>query len=42
MYNNPYISNGYNPQPTLDRINAQMAELESMKQQISQRQSQKS
>lgn len=40
MYNNPYISNGYNPQPTLDRINAQMAELESMKQQISQRQSQ--
>ena len=40
MYNNPYISNNYNPQPTLDRINAQMAELENMKQQLSQRQSQ--
>lgn len=40
MYNNPYISNNYNPQPTLDRINAQMAELENMKRQLSQRQSQ--
>lgn len=40
MYNNPYISNNYNPQPTIDRINAQMSELESMKQQIAQRQSQ--
>ena len=35
MYNNPYI-NTYNPQPSLDRINAQMAELEKMKQQLQQ------
>lgn len=35
MYNNPYI-NTYNPQPTLDRINNQMAELEKMKQQLQQ------
>lgn len=35
MYNNPYITN-YNPQPTLDRINSQMAELEKMRQQIQQ------
>ena len=35
MYNNPY---SYNPQINLDRINAQMAELENMKQQLQQRQ----
>jgi len=35
MYNNPYLSQ-YNPQPSLDRINAQMAELEKMKQQLQQ------
>lgn len=35
MYNTPYI-NAYNPQPALDRINAQMNELEKMKQQIQQ------
>ena len=36
MYgNNPYINN-YNPQPSLDRINGQIAELEKMKQQIQQ------
>ena len=32
MYNNPYMP--YNQQPTLDRINAQMAELEKMKEQL--------
>lgn len=35
MYNNPYI-NAYNPQPSLDRINAQINELENMKKQIQQ------
>lgn len=35
MYNNPYI-NAYNPQITIDKINAQMNELEKMKQQIQQ------
>ena len=35
MYNNPYM-NSYNPQITVDRINAQMNELEKMKQQIQQ------
>ena len=35
MYNNPYI-NTYNPQPSIDRINNQMAELERMKQQLQQ------
>ena len=36
MYgNNPYINN-YNPQPSLDRINGQIAELEKMKQQLQQ------
>lgn len=35
MYNSPYI-NTYNPQPALDRINSQMAELEKMKQQLQQ------
>lgn len=39
MYNNPYAMT-YNSQATIDRINAQMAELESMKQQLSQRQTQ--
>lgn len=32
MYNNPYMP--YSQQPTLDRINAQMAELEKMKEQL--------
>lgn len=32
MYNNPYMP--YNNQPTLERINAQMAELEKMKEQL--------
>ena len=35
MYNNPYVS-PYNPQPTLDRINAQINELEKMKNQMQQ------
>lgn len=35
MYNNPYM-NMYNPQTTVDKINAQMNELEKMKQQIQQ------
>ena len=35
MYNNPYMS-GYNPQITVDKINAQMNELEKMKQQLQQ------
>ncbi len=35
MYNNPYMQN-YNAQVNIDRINAQMAELEKMKQQIQQ------
>ena len=35
MYNNPYMS-AYNPQMTIDKINAQMNELEKMKQQIQQ------
>ena len=38
MYNNPYISNTYNPQASIDRINEQMNELENMKQQLQQRQ----
>lgn len=32
MYNNPYMA--YNNQPTIDRINAQMAELEKIKEQM--------
>ena len=35
MYNNPYVS-PYNSQPTLDRINAQISELEKMKSQMQQ------
>ena len=35
MYNNPYMNN-YNQQATVDRINAQMNELEKMKQQLQQ------
>ena len=35
MFNNPYANN-YNPQMTVDRINAQMNELERMKQQLQQ------
>ena len=35
MYNNPY-SSAYNPQVSIDRINSQIAELEKIKQQISQ------
>ena len=33
MYNNPYF-NVYNPQPSLDRINEQINQLETMKKQI--------
>lgn len=36
MYGNPYISNTYNPQVSIDRINTQIAELEKMKSQIPQ------
>lgn len=35
MYNNPYLS-AYNNQANIDRINAQMAELEKIKQQMQQ------
>lgn len=35
MFNNPYV-NAYNPQPSVDRINAQINELENMKKQIQQ------
>ena len=35
MYNNAYTS-GYNPQPSLDRINAQINELQKMKEQMQQ------
>lgn len=35
MYNNQYL-NAYNPQMSIDRINAQMAELEQMKQRLQQ------
>ena len=35
MYGTPFI-NQYNPQPSLDRINSQIAELESMKKQLQQ------
>lgn len=35
MYNNPYYM-GYNPQQTVDKINAQMVELERLKSQIQQ------
>ena len=36
MNNNPYITNLYSTQPSLDRINAQINELEKMKSQIQQ------
>ena len=36
MYGNPYINTNYNPQSSIDRINAQMNELEKMKQQLQQ------
>ena len=36
MYNNPYMPNAYNQQASIDRINAQMNELEKLKQQIQQ------
>jgi hypothetical protein len=36
MYNNPYVPNIYNSQPSVDRINNQIAELEKMKQQLQQ------
>ena len=35
MYNNPYV-NVYNPQPSLDRINDQINQLENMKKQLQQ------
>lgn len=36
MFNNPYMPNAYNQQASIDRINAQMNELEKLKQQIQQ------
>ena len=36
MYNNPYMPSAYNPQITVDKINAQMNELEKMKNQLQQ------
>lgn len=36
MYNNPYFNNVYNPQPSIDRINNQIAELEKLKSQMAQ------
>ena len=36
MYNNPFMQGGYNTQANLDRINAQINELEKMKTQIQQ------
>ena len=40
MFGNPYMNNTYNPQPSIDRINSQMSELERMKQQLLQTQNQ--
>ena len=34
MYSNPYMPSAYNSQVNIDRINAQMAELEKMKEQL--------
>ena len=34
MYNNPYITNTYNPQMTKDRIDNQIAQLQQMKEQL--------
>ena len=36
MFNNPYMINAYNPQNSIDRINNQINELESMKKQLQQ------
>lgn len=36
MYNNPYMPTTYNQQASLDRINAQINELEKLKQQVQQ------
>jgi len=36
MFNNPYMTNAYNPQSSLDRINDQINQLENMKKQIQQ------
>ena len=36
MINNPYTPNIYNSQPSVERINAQIAELENMKRQVQQ------
>ena len=36
MYNNPFMQGGYNTQANLDRINAQINELEKMKTQLQQ------
>ena len=33
MYNNPYLSNVYNQQASLDRINEQINQLENLKKQ---------
>jgi len=40
MYNNPYMQSGYNTQANLDRINAQINELEKMRTQMQQPQPQ--
>ena len=36
MFNNPYMPSAYNPQATVDKINAQINELERLKTQIPQ------
>lgn len=36
MINNPYLTSVYNSQPSVERINAQIAELENMKRQVQQ------
>lgn len=36
MFNNPYMTNAFNPQPSIDRINDQINQLENMKKQIQQ------
>lgn len=40
MYNNPYLSNIYNQQASLDRINEQINQLENLKKQMQQPQQQ--
>ena len=40
MYNNPYLSSVYNQQASLDRINEQINQLETLKKQMQQPQQQ--